>query len=103
MNLTNEKGYLLELAKEGVTTNSFKQINEKDTSYFVKYEESVHSSEVVEEYNSEDVIKIGNQLKELWEDSEKRKLIPMLMIALRKSSGDVPGRFRNIELNNYMM
>lgn len=102
MNLTNEREEIKELLLSG-GGYGWKGIDGSRETYFMKYEEGIHTSSILEEYDSENMPEMGRKLKLIWKEGEFLKMIPFIITSLKKCDGEEEGRFKNIELNNYMM
>lgn len=103
MSLTNEKEKIKGLVLSGGTAYEWPGIERERDSYFIRYGESAHTSDILEVYDSENAMAIGRKLQEMWEQKELKKAVPFIMSALKKCGGESEGRFGEIELDNYMM
>ena len=102
MNSIKER--FLELSKTHQTDYQFPKIDNSQSSYYVTYEASKHLDNAVVAYDSSDISAIKNKFSTIWNDEkELEKYLPLILNGIRKSGESADGRYRNIELYNYMM
>ena len=102
MNLIKER--FKTLSREENIDYKFPVIDKNQGSYFLKYEESKHLENTLAAYDSTNISDIKEKFFSLWKDEkELNGYVPVILNGIRKSSEQVDGKYKNIELFNYMM
>lgn len=104
MNLIKEKERLFEIASNSDDKITFETINRELKSYYIPYNHSKHTDSVLEYYESQELSDIQKRLESLWSSNESLSaIIPIILIAYKKSRTVDTNYLREIEVHNYMM